>query len=129
MVTADESRERHPPQTSGGALRDLDGGEQKRAERGDFDRGRRVLPIGGMAQIANTLSLRHAQASLMAPFEYSTLICLVVIGYLAFGRSPAITTITGGVIVAAAGLMAVWREGRLKRRLPMTETALLTAEV
>ncbi|TCQ08835.1 drug/metabolite transporter (DMT)-like permease [Rhizobium sp. PP-F2F-G36] len=83
---------------------------------------------GGMAQILITLSLRHAQASLLAPFEYSTLIWSVVIGYLAFGQLPVITTITGGVIVAAAGLFAVWRESRLKRSLQMTETALAAAE-
>ncbi|PYE23420.1 hypothetical protein C8J32_10751 [Rhizobium sp. PP-CC-3A-592] len=83
---------------------------------------------GGMAQILITLSLRHAQASLLAPFEYSTLIWSVVIGYLAFGELPVITTITGGVIVAAAGLFAAWRESRLKRSLQMTETALAAAE-
>lgn len=84
--------------------------------------------IGGIAQILMTLSLRHAQASLLAPFEYSTMLWSVLLGYIFLGQLPVATTIAGAVIVAAAGLFAVWREHRLKRSLQLAENALATSE-
>jgi drug/metabolite transporter (DMT)-like permease len=84
--------------------------------------------LGGIAQILVTVSLRHAQASLLAPFEYTTMLWSVLIGYFALGQLPVATTICGGVIVAAAGLFAVWRESRLKRSLHLAENALANQE-
>lgn len=83
---------------------------------------------GGIAQILMTLSLRHAQASLLAPFEYSTMLWSVLLGYILLGQLPVPTTIAGAVIVAAAGFFAVWREQRLKRSLQLAENALATSE-
>jgi drug/metabolite transporter (DMT)-like permease len=85
--------------------------------------------FGGMAQILVTVSLRHAQASLLAPFEYTTMLWSVLIGYFALGQLPVATTIVGGVVVAAAGLFAVWRESRLKRSMQLAENALAKHEV
>jgi drug/metabolite transporter (DMT)-like permease len=82
----------------------------------------------GVAQILVTVSLRHAQASLLAPFEYTTTLLSVLIGYFALGQLPVATTFVGGVVVAAAGLFAVWRESRLKRSMQLTENALAKHE-
>ena len=71
---------------------------------------------GGMTQLFITLSLRHAQASLLAPFEYTTMIWALLIGYLFMGQIPASTTVVGAMMVALAGLFTIWREKRLKRR-------------
>ncbi|NTD35680.1 DMT family transporter, partial [Agrobacterium tumefaciens] len=48
---------------------------------------------GGIGQIAMTLSLRHAQASLLAPFDYTTMIWALLIGYAFMDQVPALTTI------------------------------------
>ncbi len=66
--------------------------------------------FGGLAQILVTLSLRYADASLLAPFDYTTLVWSMLIGYLFLNSLPGSTTIFGASIVALAGIFAVWRE-------------------
>jgi drug/metabolite transporter (DMT)-like permease len=83
---------------------------------------------GGIAQILMTLSLRHAQASLLAPFEYTTMVWSVLIGYFLLGQLPVATTIVGAMVVAAAGMFAVWRERRLGRSLQLAPVVLAEAE-
>ncbi len=70
---------------------------------------------GGIGQITMTVSLRHAQASLLAPFDYTTLIWAIALGYLFMSELPTSATIIGAVIVIAAGLFAMWRERRLAK--------------
>ncbi len=74
---------------------------------------------GGMAQLLITLSLRHAQASLLAPFVYTTMIWALLIGYIFMGQIPATTTVIGAMMVAVAGLFTIWREKRLQKRNPV----------
>ena len=76
---------------------------------------------GGIAQIVMTESYRHADVSTIAPFEYSSMILGIVIGYFAFGDVPTAYTIVGGLIVVGAGLFIIWREQRLglKRGRPL----------
>jgi drug/metabolite transporter (DMT)-like permease len=69
--------------------------------------------FGGLGQILLTESYRHADASIIAPFEYTTMIWALLIGWIAFGELPAFTVIVGGVIVAVTGLLIVWRERQL----------------
>ena len=68
---------------------------------------------GGLAQILLTESYRHAEVSTVAPFEYTSLILGIVIGYLAFGDLPTAYTLVGGMIVIGAGIFIIWREHRL----------------
>lgn len=71
---------------------------------------------GGMAQLLVTLGLRHAQASLLAPFEYTTMIWAVLIGYVFMDQMPPLATLAGATMVAAAGLFTIWRERQLQKR-------------
>ena len=71
---------------------------------------------GGIGQITMTLSLRHAQASLLAPFDYTTMIWAIALGYLFMAEVPTGATIAGALTVIAAGLFAMWRENRLAKR-------------
>ncbi|MFE8103399.1 DMT family transporter [Brenneria goodwinii] len=73
--------------------------------------------FGGMAQILMTLSLRYADASLLAPFEYTTLVWSMLIGYCFLGSIPSATTVVGAAIVAGAGIFTVWCE-RQQRKIP-----------
>jgi drug/metabolite transporter (DMT)-like permease len=69
--------------------------------------------LGGIGQILLTQSYRYADASLVAPFEYTTMVWALLIGWFAFGQAPHSSVVTGGLIVAAAGLFVLWREHQL----------------
>lgn len=78
---------------------------------------------GGIGQITMTLSLRHAQASLLAPFDYTTMIWAIALGYLFMAEVPTGATIIGALTVIAAGLFAMWRENRLAKQAVREPTA------
>jgi drug/metabolite transporter (DMT)-like permease len=69
--------------------------------------------LGGMGQILMTQSYRYADASVVAPFDYTAMIWAVLIGLFVFDEVPRAPVIAGAVIVAAAGLFVIWREERL----------------
>jgi drug/metabolite transporter (DMT)-like permease len=68
---------------------------------------------GGIAQILMTEAYRYAEASTVAPFEYTSMILGIVSGYYFFADLPTLYTLVGGAIVIGAGLFIVWREHRL----------------
>lgn len=68
---------------------------------------------GGVAQVLMTESYRHASVATVAPFEYSSMLFGLVVGYLLFSDIPTIHSIVGGAIVVGSGLMIIWREQRL----------------
>ncbi|WP_246707131.1 DMT family transporter [Mesorhizobium sp. NZP2077] len=68
---------------------------------------------GGLGQILMTSAYRHAEASVVAPFEYTSMILGVVVGYFVFGDVTSLSTLIGGVIVVAAGIFIIWRERQL----------------
>ncbi|TIX37685.1 MAG: DMT family transporter, partial [Mesorhizobium sp.] len=63
--------------------------------------------------ILMTSAYRHAEASVVAPFEYTSMILGVVVGYLVFGDVASLNTLAGGLIVVAAGIFIIWRERQL----------------
>lgn len=69
--------------------------------------------LGGIGQILLTQSYRFADASLIAPFEYTTMIWALVIGWFAFGELPAATVLIGATIVISSGIFVIWREQQL----------------
>jgi drug/metabolite transporter (DMT)-like permease len=69
--------------------------------------------LGGIGQILMTQSYRYADASLIAPFDYTTMIWAFLLGWFLFGQLPGTAVVLGGSIVAAAGLFVIWREHRL----------------
>ena len=80
--------------------------------------------LGGIGQILLTQSYRHADASLLAPFEYTTMIWALLVGWFAFGELPAPAVVAGATIVVAAGLLVIWRERQLGLiRVKEVETA------
>ena len=69
--------------------------------------------FGGIGQICLTESYRQAPVSTVAPFEYTSIILGIIIGYLYFGDVPELTMMIGTAIVVAAGIFIVVREHRL----------------
>lgn len=70
---------------------------------------------GGIGQILMTESYRHADMSVIAPLDYSSLLVSVAIGYLVFGDVPTWQMLLGGSIVVGAGLFLIFREHRIGR--------------
>ena len=68
---------------------------------------------GGLGQILLTSSYRFADASVVAPFEYASMILAIGVGYFVFGEVPTWVTITGATIIIAAGVLIIWRERQL----------------
>ena len=69
--------------------------------------------LGGVGQILLTSAYRHAEAGLVAPFDYASMILAVAIGYLVFSEVPARTTLIGAAVIISAGVLIIWRERRL----------------
>lgn len=69
--------------------------------------------LGGIGQILMTEGYRHAELSTVAPFEYTSMLLGLAIGFLAFGEVPTVNMLIGGLIIVASGLVIIWRERRL----------------
>ena len=69
--------------------------------------------IGGVGQILLTSCYRYADVSTIAPFEYTSLLLSLVIGWFVFADIPTAQMLLGALIVVAAGLFIIWREHRL----------------
>jgi drug/metabolite transporter (DMT)-like permease len=69
--------------------------------------------LGGVGQICLTSSYRHADAGLIAPFTYVSIISAVIIGYVFFDEVPTWTMAIGAAFIIAAGILIVWRERSL----------------
>src|SRR5689334_231216 len=73
--------------------------------------------FGGIGQIAMTFSYRYAEPSLLAPFDYTSMIWAVSFGFFVFGEVPTAAVLGGAAIVTAAGAFIAFREHRLGREL------------
>lgn len=62
--------------------------------------------FGGAAHIAMTLSFRYAQASLLAPFEYLTILWAAVIGAAVFAETPGGAFLIAAPMVVAGAVLA-----------------------
>ena len=69
--------------------------------------------LGGLGHIFLTESYRYASASVVAPFDYTSMIWALVLGYAMFGETPTLMVVLGSAIIAAAGLFVIWREHQL----------------
>jgi drug/metabolite transporter (DMT)-like permease len=69
--------------------------------------------MGGFGQIALTESYRHADASVIAPFEYTSMLLALAAGYFLFAEVPTLGMLAGAALVVLAGLIIIWRERQL----------------
>ncbi len=81
--------------------------------------------LGGVGQIFLTSSYREADASVVAPFDYASMIFALAIGYFVFAEVPTVTMLIGASLVVLAGCLIIWRERQLgleraKQRKAMT---------
>ncbi len=69
--------------------------------------------LGGLGHLLMTESFRLAPASMVAPFDYTSILWAVILGYLVFGDIPTSSIYIGAGIIIAAGLFVIWRERQL----------------
>ena len=68
---------------------------------------------GGLAHLLLTESYRLAPASVAAPFDYTSMIWVFLLGYFFFNELPSLYVLMGATIIAGAGLFVIWRERQL----------------
>lgn len=69
--------------------------------------------FGGLGQILMTTSYRYADASLIAPFDYTSMLLALAVGFFIFGEVPTLTMLVGGTIILVAGVIVILRERQL----------------
>jgi drug/metabolite transporter (DMT)-like permease len=69
--------------------------------------------LGGLGQILLTSSYREADASLVAPFDYASMIFALGIGYFVFAEVPTLPMLGGAALIVMAGILIIWRERKL----------------
>jgi drug/metabolite transporter (DMT)-like permease len=66
--------------------------------------------LGTFGQLLMTMSYRYAEASSLAPLDYTNLLFAVALGYYVFAEVPHWSMWIGAPLVIAAGLIILWRE-------------------
>ena len=62
-----------------------------------------VLASGAM--FCSIYAYKHGPPALMVPFQYTSLVWAVLIGYLVWGDIPDLSVVIGGVVVVGSGLL------------------------
>lgn len=73
--------------------------------------------LGGVGQYCLTTAFRFASASILAPYQYLSLIWGVIFGYFLFRDVPGVHTIIGSLVIAGSGLYIIHREAQKKRQM------------
>lgn len=69
--------------------------------------------LGGLGQILLTSSYREADASLVAPFDYASMLFALGIGWFVFAEVPTLPMLGGAALIVTAGILIIWRERQL----------------
>ncbi|WEJ32592.1 DMT family transporter [Devosia sp. SD17-2] len=69
--------------------------------------------FGGIGQLLMTSCYRYADMSVIAPFEYVSLILTIIIGFIIFADVPTVTMLIGSLIIVCSGIAVILRERRL----------------
>ncbi|QRM54116.1 DMT family transporter [Sinorhizobium sp. BG8] len=72
--------------------------------------------LAGIAQFALFEGMRRAPVSMLAPFEYSSLVWAFALGFLIWGDVPAANVFLGAALIFSAGMIIIAAE-RWSRRL------------
>ena len=83
--------------------------------------------LGGFGQIFLTTAYTYSEASMVAPFEYISILFAIFFGYFVFGELPTVTVLIGSLVVISAGILIIWREHQLaivrsRNRVNLSET-------
>lgn len=65
---------------------------------------------GGIGQLLLTSCYRYADMSVIAPFEYVSLILTIILGLVVFAEVPTLSMVFGATIIVASGIAVILRE-------------------
>lgn len=74
--------------------------------------------FGGIGHWMLTVAHAYAPAPILAPFTYTQIVWMPVLGYAVFGNIPSPWVLLGGSIVVASGLYLLHRERATRRKPP-----------
>ena len=77
---------------------------------------------GSIANLLLTQSYRLAEASLVTPIKYLSLVFAIIFGYLIWSEVPKILTLLGASLVIASSLIIFMRENKLKKQIVAPRT-------
>ncbi len=66
--------------------------------------------FGGVGQLLLTSCYRYADMSVIAPFEYVSLILTIILGFVIFADVPTPAMLIGAVIIVGSGIAVILRE-------------------
>ncbi len=69
--------------------------------------------VGGLGQVLLTSSYRFADASVLAPFTYVSMIWALLNGYFIFDEVPTVMMLAGAALIILSGVAIVLRERQL----------------
>lgn len=69
--------------------------------------------VGGAAQIFLTSGYRCAEAGVLAPFDYVSMIFSLLIGWFIFAEAPTWVMLAGATLIIGSGITIIWRERQL----------------
>lgn len=75
--------------------------------------------FGGLGQIFLTQGMRHADASVIAPLEYVSMLWAVASGFWVFDEVPGLMVAVGAAVIIASGIVVVIGERRGHPAIPM----------
>ncbi|WP_424933053.1 DMT family transporter [Amaricoccus macauensis] len=70
--------------------------------------------FGGVGQILLTQAYRNAPMSVVAPFDYLSLVFSIIFGYMLFSELPTLPMLAGSSLIIVSGLFIIWREHKLR---------------
>lgn len=74
--------------------------------------------VGLLAHLCMFNAFRLADASLLAPINYTRIVASVLLGYFMFSDLPDTYTIIGGAVIVGSGLFVIYRETAVKKARP-----------
>ena len=77
---------------------------------------------GSVANLLLTQSYRLAEASLVTPIKYLSLVFAIIFGYFIWSEVPKILTLLGASLVIASSLIIFMRENKLKKQIVAPRT-------
>ena len=66
--------------------------------------------FGGVGQLMLTSCYRYADMSVIAPFEYVSLLLTLIIGFVIFADMPTVPMVVGALIIVGSGIAVILRE-------------------
>jgi Predicted permeases len=73
---------------------------------------------GGTGQLLMTYCYRYGEPSLLASFDYVSMVWATLLGWFLFAEMPETMVLAGAGVVIVSGLFIAWREYRHKVDLP-----------